>query len=540
MSNIVDLADKSPLTDIDHRSKLLWDPDNYQLTSFDGISKNDSSMELYGANSELDAFESIIVNKCICTNENMNNVSNNLPISVKEQLKEYVQKHKDAPTSLPAVVEFNNSFKIYLHFIAFRVGKFQLTNKYTFLHNDKEKRQAFIVLNGDNTICGPLFIHATQGERKFLFDLDDMRVQVYVDRYIEKLNRTDPRSFPVKDETSSSNVCCNSSTNELMDLADALMNESHKINAVSSKKKRNIRSTNDQNEQKFIRTVEKTILCHRNNTDLTNSASVNVSTTHQQGTPCTFILNQPSIIRMSDHGGKGINDVSTTGTMLANTSMTTTPLPSDTVHVPQSIPTPMSTSISYAKPEILKQPQENWKIRYPRDIIPQQNTGAQENGKIFTGLLQGVGSQRSQIEVKVPLRMNRQMYLASMVRTINNLPHSLKIIVPEKTKVNKDRFNRDNYLNYFEFNNCNSNYIVDLDALIIYMKITPLEHQQQIKKIPIYMFNLYQNQHLTKDLINREQLEKCQLAFWLCVRQNGNFIRISPDSLSRIITEKKK
>jgi len=51
------------------------------------------------------------------------------------------------------------------------------------------------------------------------------------------------------------------------------------------------------------------------------------------------------------------------------------------------------------------------------------------------------------------------------------------------------------------------------------------------------MFNLYQNQQLTKDTIKRDQLDKCQLAFWLCIKQNGNYIPISPESLSCIITE---
>jgi hypothetical protein len=53
------------------------------------------------------------------------------------------------------------------------------------------------------------------------------------------------------------------------------------------------------------------------------------------------------------------------------------------------------------------------------------------------------------------------------------------------------------------------------------------------------MFNLYQNQRLTKEMIERAQLNKCILAFWLCVKENEKYVSISPESLSCIITESK-
>ena len=42
--------------------------------------------------------------------------------------------------------------------------------------------------------------------------------------------------------------------------------------------------------------------------------------------------------------------------------------------------------------------------------------------------------------------------------------------------------------------------------------------------INVYMFNLYQNQRLTKDMITHEQLDKCKLAFWLCDKEDENYI----------------
>lgn len=53
------------------------------------------------------------------------------------------------------------------------------------------------------------------------------------------------------------------------------------------------------------------------------------------------------------------------------------------------------------------------------------------------------------------------------------------------------------------------------------------------------MLNLYQNQRLTKEIIELGQLEKCKLAFWLCVKENGNYKSISKESYSCIITESK-
>jgi len=58
-------------------------------------------------------------------------------------------------------------------------------------------------------------------------------------------------------------------------------------------------------------------------------------------------------------------------------------------------------------------------------------------------------------------------------------------------------------------------------------------------RVPIYMFNLYQNQRLTKEMIERDELDKCILAFWLCVKEGENYMPISNESLSRIIKESK-
>jgi hypothetical protein len=74
------------------------------------------------------------------------------------------------------------------------------------------------------------------------------------------------------------------------------------------------------------------------------------------------------------------------------------------------------------------------------------------------------------------------MYLASAVRTVNNAHHSLKVIVPEKTKVNKDRLNHENDLNYLEFDECNPMHFFDSNTWNVYMKVTPKEHKKRRKE----------------------------------------------------------
>ncbi len=53
------------------------------------------------------------------------------------------------------------------------------------------------------------------------------------------------------------------------------------------------------------------------------------------------------------------------------------------------------------------------------------------------------------------------------------------------------------------------------------------------------MFNLYQNQLITKEMIVAQQLHLCKLAFWLCIRKNNEYIAVSQPSFSLIIEESK-
>jgi hypothetical protein len=53
------------------------------------------------------------------------------------------------------------------------------------------------------------------------------------------------------------------------------------------------------------------------------------------------------------------------------------------------------------------------------------------------------------------------------------------------------------------------------------------------------MFNLYQSQSITKEMIVAKQLTRCKLSFWLCIRRNEEFIRVSQPIYSVMIEESK-
>lgn len=74
------------------------------------------------------------------------------------------------------------------------------------------------------------------------------------------------------------------------------------------------------------------------------------------------------------------------------------------------------------------------------------------------------------------------MYLAATARTIDNGQHSLKLIVPEKRKINKKKLNHENDLSYFEFHECDTIHSYDLATFTLYMEITTEEHRINRKK----------------------------------------------------------
>ena len=83
---------------------------------------------------------------------------------------------------------------------------------------------------------------------------------------------------------------------------------------------------------------------------------------------------------------------------------------SNTMEHSQTVPAPSSTPIVYVEQEIVKQPKPDWIARYAKDLILVPKKQKEAKGKTrkrktkkketkFIGLLQGVGGQRSPIEM---------------------------------------------------------------------------------------------------------------------------------------------
>lgn len=58
----------------------------------------------------------------------------------------------------------------------------------------------------------------------------------------------------------------------------------------------------------------------------------------------------------------------------------------------------------------------------------------------------------------------------------------MRVIVQEKAKVNERLFNKENVLNYLEFDECNPMHFFDSNTRIVYMEITSEEHTNKLKE----------------------------------------------------------
>ncbi|CAF3644988.1 unnamed protein product [Rotaria sordida] len=289
---------------------------------------NDTFFQLYVAKNTRDTFEFIVLNDPTFKNRNINKNQNELTDSDQEQLNSLVQKN-------------------------------------IFALNRNEQLQT-------------------------VFDLDDMSIYHYVDKYIDEINRMDPSLFPRLEDKTVSNVVQDWSTD--MSIAD-----------ISS-------STNDLNSEIFVSPNNK-IETHT----WDNQIKQKIPQTNKHYTSNVISsliqdsvqLNESNRVTQADQ-----ISVDTSSSILTHLSTTT--------GVPQIVLPQTSTQYSCKKPEIVTEPKQDWHPRYPKDLIPKPKNKVNKNPKVnpkyqrktnkhinkkeqrkFIGLLQGVGGQRSHIQVKV-------------------------------------------------------------------------------------------------------------------------------------------
>lgn len=180
------------------------------------------------------------------------------------------------------------------------------------------------------------------------------------------------------------------------------------------------------------------------------------------------------------------------------------------------------------KPEIVIQPKTEWHYRNIRDLANKH-----------IPLLSGDGPQRTPIRIRVPKLPNVDFYLSIRILDIQGNHHQSKVIIPAKTSVKTSQLGHENNLDCLEFEKCNPN-----DSCLpwqghIISRVSIEEQQLGYKDVRICMFNLYQNSHLTKEIIETNKLHLCQLSFQFIILLNNQILPISDVTLSERIAEKR-
>ncbi|CAF1052900.1 unnamed protein product [Rotaria sp. Silwood1] len=387
MLNIVDTLNEHCFMDTDNELNLLTNiKNNYETSCVNNI-ENDTFLKLYGAKSARDTFEFILSNDSTFKNKTIDKNQNELTDSDYEQLNNLVRKYRNRHTLIHLIIDFLEFSNTRLNFIGFVDGKFRIINEYFIVNQNKLKKNAFIVLNGDDTICGPLFALDRNEKIQTVFDFDDMSIYHYVDKYIDEINRTDRSLFPQIEDKTISNV----PQDWYIDDIRLLVNDLNPEIFVSPENKIENRTYGDHIKQKILQTNK--TLC------TTNAISLSIQESAQ--------LNESDRVTQADQ-------------ISVDTSISTSTHLSKTTEVLQIVLSQTTTQYSYEKPEIVIQPKQDWNPRYPKDLIIKPTNEAYKNLQVkrkyrrktnkrmnkkeqrkFIGLLQGVGNQRSHIQVKV-------------------------------------------------------------------------------------------------------------------------------------------
>lgn len=106
---------------------------------------------------------------------------------------EMIMEQKDPQVMLDNTRRFvAKFFDIHLGIICFRSGEFTLVMDCA---HHKDADVAYLLLNEDNTVCGPLCDVDASNSKQTVFDSDDWSVELNVKMYINGLNHQSKRSI---------------------------------------------------------------------------------------------------------------------------------------------------------------------------------------------------------------------------------------------------------------------------------------------------------------------------------------------------------
>ncbi|CAF3461513.1 unnamed protein product [Rotaria sp. Silwood1] len=294
-------------------------------------------------------------------------------------------------TSCVNNIENDTFLKLYGAKSARDTFEFILSNDSTFKNKTIDKNQNELTDSDyeqlNNLVRKTIFALDRNEKIQTVFDFDDMSIYHYVDKYIDEINRTDRSLFPQIEDKTISNV----PQDWYIDDIRLLVNDLNPEIFVSPENKIENRTYGDHIKQKILQTNK--TLC------TTNAISLSIQESAQ--------LNESDRVTQADQ-------------ISVDTSISTSTHLSKTTEVLQIVLSQTTTQYSYEKPEIVIQPKQDWNPRYPKDLIIKPTNEAYKNLQVkrkyrrktnkrmnkkeqrkFIGLLQGVGNQRSHIQVKV-------------------------------------------------------------------------------------------------------------------------------------------
>ncbi|CAF0808351.1 unnamed protein product [Adineta steineri] len=448
---------------------------------------------------------------------------------------------------------YANLFNIDLYLIVYNGSKFIIIDKERLRSNERDNHEhyAFLWCDIGRMTYSPVYIQDTNGHKMTKFKTDDVRAMDFIDFHLtnntgeqpveEDSRMSEDVSHTMVDTAISSTNDINSCVRQpvatvnarvfmkqmledIAHLVQIIIPESSNVDLENSIPDFSSIDLNQISSQ-MVATLIKQLLLKLSNVvqkavePISQSSDVRVSSMivdeeHNQ---------QRNIVQMND-----TNHYVQTDQGSSNVSVHAPIDTSNSDQVSESILVSTSSEQPCEAPSILIQPNSDWHYRSIKDFASNH-----------VPCLSGKGPQRTPIRVTVPKTSAREMYLAIGILTVENEPHPSKVIVPATTTVKPGHLFHDNNLNCLQFDKNSSDYF-DSKHRCIYSKISLEEHLAGHKDIKVRMFNLYQIQAITKEIIIRKQLDQCKLSFCLCIFENGEYIPTSFPEFSNIIKETKK
>ncbi|CAF4557435.1 unnamed protein product [Rotaria sp. Silwood1] len=403
--------------------------------------------------------------------------SNATLTEVQEQIFEIIEKLNTLPQIMFEYLRkhFAKHFDIDLYIIAF------INEKFSIIHDDNYDKAniAYLQLNKDNTVQGPLYIKKVNEPSNDIPQIQEQQAVHCMQELIENSSMDDTSNLPnqidLLDAKSQSRILLDQMLHQIFQLTDALPIEAHIMNETCQQ---------FENIQFNIRQSTVPSPIRSPTTEINNIHFIDIQTDLQ------YQMNQKRL----------------------DVEIMLNPFAPKMYHSPT-----------------LSKPLKN--TFHPRNL--------KEFAKSRSSPIQCIDSkQREPLNIGVPPDDGNLLYLATELHTIYGQTHRAKIIVPDHTKAEDESLINNNDLRCLKFDDCHTDDKVDLDNNRIYSKITAEERQNLMKKIRIHIINLYQRGQIDRKMVQNQDLKKFQLAFWFCILENEVYKCVSSVYQSNITSER--